>query len=66
MPIRKWNDGINFCIDCGGICQGCAEPDFYAGMSPLYMAKSKRGQELLAKKKADLMAMKEDGKEVDR
>jgi len=65
MPIRKWNDGINFCIDCGGICQGCAQPEFYEGMSPLYMAKSKRGQELLARKKADLMAMKEDDKEVD-
>lgn len=35
-PIRKWNDGTNWCIECGAGCQGCAEPTFYAGMSPLY------------------------------
>lgn len=39
-PIRKWNDGTNWCIECGAGCQGCSEPDFYAGMSPLY-AKAK-------------------------
>lgn len=35
-PIRRWNDGINFCIDCGAPCQGCSEPGFYAQKSPLY------------------------------
>ncbi|MBD3235623.1 MAG: hydrogenase small subunit [Candidatus Eisenbacteria bacterium] len=35
-PIRKWNDGINYCIDCGAGCMGCSEPDFYDGMSPLF------------------------------
>ncbi len=35
-PIRKWNDGINWCIECGAGCHGCAEPAFYAGMSPLF------------------------------
>ena len=35
-PVRRWNDGINFCIDCGAGCHGCAEPDFYEGMSPLF------------------------------
>lgn len=35
-PIRKWNDGINWCIECGAGCQGCSEPTFYAGMTPLY------------------------------
>lgn len=35
-PVRRWNDGLNFCIDCGAPCQGCAEPGFYAEMTPLY------------------------------
>ncbi len=35
-PARKWNDGINFCIDCGAGCMGCAEPGFYDEMSPLF------------------------------
>ncbi len=35
-PIRKWNDGTNWCVECGAGCQGCAEPAFYAGMSPLF------------------------------
>jgi Ni,Fe-hydrogenase I small subunit len=39
-PIRRWNDGINFCIDCGSVCNGCAEPGFYAKMTPLYTADS--------------------------
>lgn len=34
--VRRWNDGLNFCIDCGAGCRGCAEPTFYAGMTPLY------------------------------
>jgi hydrogenase small subunit len=37
-PVRRWNDGLNFCIDCGAGCVGCAEPSFYAQMSPLYAA----------------------------
>ncbi|MBN2489263.1 MAG: hydrogenase small subunit [Planctomycetes bacterium] len=35
-PARKWDDGINFCIDCGAGCMGCAEPGFYDEMSPLF------------------------------
>lgn len=35
-PVRRWNDGQNFCIDCGAGCMGCAEPGFYAENSPLY------------------------------
>lgn len=35
-PVRRWNDGQNFCIDCGAGCMGCAEPAFYRGMSPLF------------------------------
>jgi hydrogenase small subunit len=37
-PVRRWNDGTNFCIDCGGGCKGCTKFVFYAGMSPLYAA----------------------------
>ncbi len=33
---RRWSDGLNWCIGCSAVCQGCAEPDFYTGMSPLY------------------------------
>lgn len=39
-PIRRWNGGINFCIDAGAPCQGCAEPGFYTEYSPLYTAES--------------------------
>ena len=28
-PIRRWNNGINFCLDCGGVCQACGDPRFY-------------------------------------
>ena len=35
-PKRRWSDGLNWCIGCSSVCQGCAEPAFYTGMSPLY------------------------------
>ncbi|MBW2171672.1 MAG: hydrogenase small subunit [Deltaproteobacteria bacterium] len=54
-PVRRWNDGINFCIDCGAGCMGCAEPDFYAGMSPLYTAEGERSRNIMARKKAGLI-----------
>lgn len=38
-PVRKWNGGINYCIACGAPCQGCSEPAFYDGVSPLYAAR---------------------------
>jgi hydrogenase small subunit len=44
-PVRRWNDGQNFCIDCGGGCAGCAEPGFYAENSPLYADLGGRMQE---------------------
>jgi len=59
-PIRKWNDGINFCIDCGAGCQGCAEPDFYIGMAPLFTAMGDKSQNILARKKAGLIPKKEN------
>ena len=59
-PIRRWNDGINFCIDCGAGCQGCSEPYFYAGMSPLFSAEGERSREIMARKKAGLIPKKEE------
>jgi hydrogenase small subunit len=53
-PVRRWNGGINFCIDCGAVCMGCSEPGFYAGMTPLYTAESETSKRILA--------MRESGK----
>lgn len=44
-PVRRWNDGQNFCIDCGAGCRGCAEPRFYADTTPLYADEGGRLQE---------------------
>jgi hydrogenase small subunit len=53
-PIRRWNDGINFCIDCGAPCMGCSQPEFYQDMSPLYTAESEISKRILAMKEAGL------------
>ncbi len=53
-PVRRWNDGINFCIDCGAVCMGCAEPGFYAQMSPLYSAESEISKKIIAMRESDL------------
>lgn len=58
--IRRWNDGINFCIDCGAGCQGCAEPGFYVRMTPLFSALGKRSQDIMARRKAGLIPKKEE------
>ncbi|MEW6161780.1 MAG: hydrogenase small subunit [Nitrospirota bacterium] len=58
-PIRRWNDGINFCIDCGAVCMGCAEPGFYAEMSPLYTAESEISKRIWAMREAGLIPKKE-------
>lgn len=52
--VRRWNDGINFCLDCGGVCVGCAEPGFYAEMSPLYSAESEFSKKIWAMREAGL------------
>jgi len=57
--IRRWNNGINSCIDCGAPCQGCAEPGFYGEMSPLY-AEGPVTEKIRAKKAAGLIPRKED------
>ncbi|OQX87070.1 hypothetical protein B6D60_04750 [candidate division KSB1 bacterium 4484_87] len=62
--IRRWNDGVNFCIDCGAGCRGCAEPAFYKGMSPLYSDKSGLAGELKEKAKRREIKRKQVGKEV--
>jgi hydrogenase small subunit len=52
--VRRWNDGINFCLDCGGLCQACGEPDFYEKVTPLYTAESEASRQI--------WAMRESGK----
>lgn len=32
---RKWNNGVNWCVDSNGMCIGCVEPDFPDG--PFYV-----------------------------
>jgi hydrogenase small subunit len=59
-PIRRWNDGINFCIDCGAPCQGCAEPGFYAEMTPLYTAESETSKKIWAMRESGLILKKEN------
>jgi hydrogenase small subunit len=58
-PIRRWNNGINFCIDAGAPCQGCSEPGFYDEHSPLY-AMGPITDRILAKKAAGLIPRKND------
>jgi hydrogenase small subunit len=58
--IRRWNDGINFCIDCGAPCQGCAEPGFYAEMTPLYTAESETSKKIWAMRESGLIPKKEN------
>ena len=58
-PIRRWNNGINFCIDAGAPCQGCSEPEFYAEQSPLY-AMGPATSRILAKRDAGLIPKKEN------
>jgi hydrogenase small subunit len=57
-PIRRWNSGINFCIDAGAPCQGCSEPEFYEQQSPLY-AEGPATNRILAKKALGLIPRKE-------
>ncbi len=58
--VRRWNDGINFCIDCGAPCQGCAEPGFYADMTPLYTAESEISKKIWAMRESGLIPKKEN------
>ena len=49
--VRRWNDGISFCLDCGGLCQACGEPIFYDKVSPLYMADDETSKKIFAMRK---------------
>jgi hydrogenase small subunit len=35
-PMRRWNSRTNWPIGSHGICIGCTQPEFYAGLAPLY------------------------------
>ena len=35
-PIRLWNHGVNWCVQSGGLCIGCASPGFPDLVSPMY------------------------------
>ena len=35
-PLRKWNNGVNWCIGAGSPCIGCCEPGFPDLVAPLY------------------------------
>lgn len=35
-PTRRWNSQVNWCVGASGPCHGCASPDFYKNLSPLY------------------------------
>ena len=34
--LRQWNNGLNWCVKAGSPCQGCVEPEFPDGTSPVY------------------------------
>lgn len=34
--VRRWNSKTNWCIGANAPCHGCASPDFYKNLSPLY------------------------------
>lgn len=51
--VRRWNDGISFCLDCSGVCQACGEPIFYDKVTPLYMAEDETSKRFLAMKKSN-------------
>ncbi len=34
--VRMWNNGVNWCVACGGLCIGCAAPGFPDLVSPIY------------------------------
>lgn len=58
--IRRWNNGINFCIDCGGVCQACSEPIFYEKVTPLYTAESETSKKIWSMRESELTQKKEN------
>jgi hydrogenase small subunit len=49
--VRRWNDGVSFCLDCSGVCQACGEPVFYDKVTPLYMADDEASKKIFAMRK---------------
>jgi hydrogenase small subunit len=47
--VRRWNDGISFCLDCSGVCQACGEPIFYDKVTPLYTAEDETSKKIFTK-----------------
>lgn len=35
-PTRRWNSAVNWCVGANAPCHGCASPDFYKDLAPLY------------------------------
>ncbi|UFS71886.1 hydrogenase small subunit [Geomonas sp. RF6] len=35
-PTRKWNNGVNWCVNSDSLCQGCTEPGFPDKFAPLF------------------------------
>lgn len=36
-PTRKWNGGVNWCVENNHPCIGCCEPEFPDGTSPFFL-----------------------------
>jgi hydrogenase small subunit len=48
--VRRWNDGLSFCLDCSGVCQSCGEPLFYDKVTPLYSMDDETSKKAFAKR----------------
>lgn len=51
-PLRKWNNGVNWCVGAGAPCIGCCNAGFPDEVSPFYSALPK---ELWPKKESDIV-----------
>lgn len=56
--VRRWNDGINFCLDCGGLCQACGEPIFYDKVTPLYTVDAGTAEKVVTASKSSQSKIK--------
>jgi len=48
-PLRKWNNGVNWCIGAGSPCIGCCEPGFPDLLSPMYQKLTGEGIPMIGK-----------------
>ena len=49
--VRRWNTGINFCLDCGGVCQACGEPHSMTKLHRFTLPRTKRLKRYLLREK---------------